>query len=1026
MKKVGVLISFLFIISALRAQVTFQTTIGGSGDDEAFCVRQTTDGGYIICGSTTSFNTYGDGATDAYVVKTDANGTVVWEYNYGGIGAQFLNSIQQTTDGGYIATGTFANAIPAFSSNPPNNDVYILKLNSNGTEAWTNFIGSASADIGSNIKQLQNGDLIVVGTVIANGTSNRGYVARMNINGNIVWQQVFADLSTNMGLVDIQELANGDLICVGYENSSSGVGGFGIQDGLIVKINGTTGTILNTAETGSAYNDGFSSVAISSNGNNIYAVGNSHDLSGGSGFGAFFVNINSGLTANTWTALAQTGTKLQRSYSLNITNSGNLISSITDGAPSASSDAELLLLDNNGNKIWSKGYGGAKEDVFEYTSQTADGGYIATGYTSSFSTGGDQDIFLVKTDANGDVPSVGCGTVNVSHTITTKNYSVDNFPIALSSNTVTVVQTNIPGNAQTTTLTPTCVCSTQTVSVIASSATICIGNTITLTASGANLYTWLPSAGLSSTTSATVIATPTVTTSYTVTGTNSCGTNTAVSTITVLNPPTINVNSATICTGISVSLTANGANTYTWSPTIGLSGSTGTTVSANPLNTVTYSIVGTDINNCSNSTTATVTVNPLPSVTVNSASICAGSSTLLTATGANTYTWTPATDLSANTGANVTATPTVTTTYSISGTDINGCKNSTSSMISISHPSIITVNLATICAGDSAVLNANGANTYSWFPTTNLSGATGTSVIASPLTTTSYSVIGTNGCGSDTAVSTVIIHPLPAASLISNNTGCQAVNASIKGSNGKAPYLFTYQINGVTQVPVSSDPSGVANLSQNNVSLGSYTYSVIGVSDANHCSSPVINQTSIINVYSKPNALFTVSPEKTTILKSSITLNNASIGGDSWKWDFGDSITSFSQNPGAHTYADTGHYTIRLITITQYGCEDSTYQSVIITLPFVLYVPNTFTPNGNGINDVFAPKGEGILNYEMYIYDRWGQNIFYTNDLTVGWDGKANGGSKPAQMDSYVYVIDVKAATDMHDYTYKGTINLVR
>jgi len=92
----------------------------------------------------------------------------------------------------------------------------------------------------------------------------------------------------------------------------------------------------------------------------------------------------------------------------------------------------------------------------------------------------------------------------------------------------------------------------------------------------------------------------------------------------------------------------------------------------------------------------------------------------------------------------------------------------------------------------------------------------------------------------------------------------------------------------------------------------------------------------------------------------------------------------------------------------------------------MLYIPNTFTPNGDGVNDEFKPKGDGLTKYEMLIYDRWGNMVFYSDDINKGWSGKANGGRDVAQEDAYVYVINLRALGNKHDYVYRGTINLIR
>ncbi|HXD92980.1 MAG TPA: FG-GAP-like repeat-containing protein [Bacteroidia bacterium] len=199
--------------------------------------------------------------------------------------------------------------------------------------------------------------------------------------------------------------------------------------------------------------------------------------------------------------------------------------------------------------------------------------------------------------------------------------------------------------------------------VSVNSSSICIGNTATLTANGATTYTWNTSA-----TGVTITPSPTTTTHYTVTGTDANGCvnkNTATVTVNIL--PAVSVNSSSICIGNTATLTANGATTYTWNI-----GATGAAITPSPTTTTHYTVNGTDANNCSNIATSTVSVNDLPvvSVTSNTASLCSGTSATLTGSGANTYTWS-----TNQTGINITITPTVNTTYTVTGTDANNCIN---------------------------------------------------------------------------------------------------------------------------------------------------------------------------------------------------------------------------------------------------------------------------------------------------------------------------------------------------------------
>ncbi|MGZ4041668.1 MAG: hypothetical protein ACXVO9_00615, partial [Bacteroidia bacterium] len=208
-------------------------------------------------------------------------------------------------------------------------------------------------------------------------------------------------------------------------------------------------------------------------------------------------------------------------------------------------------------------------------------------------------------------------------------------------------------------------CST-TMSVTPTTVTICNGSSTTLSASGVSTYTWSPASGLNTTTSASVTANPTATTVYTVTGkdANNC-TQTKTTTVTVNALPTLSTNpsSPALCIGSSLTVTASGATNYTWSPGTGLNTTTSATVTANPTVTTTYTLTGKDANNCTNTKSVTITVNVLPAISLNPSSptICSGSSQVLTASGASTYTWNPGTGLSSTTGATVTATPTITT-----------------------------------------------------------------------------------------------------------------------------------------------------------------------------------------------------------------------------------------------------------------------------------------------------------------------------------------------------------------------------
>ncbi|MES2557386.1 MAG: PKD domain-containing protein [Bacteroidota bacterium] len=375
------------------------------------------------------------------------------------------------------------------------------------------------------------------------------------------------------------------------------------------------------------------------------------------------------------------------------------------------------------------------------------------------------------------------------------------------------------------------------------SPTICAGSSATLTANGATSYTWSPAGGLSATTGASVTANPAVTTVYTVTGTTGSCTGTATATVTVDPIPVVVVNGATICDGASTTLTANGATTYVWSPATGLSATSGSSVTANPVVTTTYTIDGTT-NGCTGTTTATVTVNPNPVVNVNSPTICAGASATLTANGATSYTWSPPGGLSATTGASVTANPAATTVYTVTGTTL-GCTATATSTVTVTPNPVVNVNSPTICAGSSTTLTANGATTYTWSPPGGLSATTGASVTANPAATTVYTVTGTSSGCTGTATSTVTVNPIPAAVAGNNGPLCPGDQLNLTAANvpgatysWSGPNAFSSALQNPTTASIVAADAGVYTVT---VTLNGCTSTATTTLALNPGSSTVIN-----------------------------------------------------------------------------------------------------------------------------------------------------------------------------------------
>ena len=322
--------------------------------------------------------------------------------------------------------------------------------------------------------------------------------------------------------------------------------------------------------------------------------------------------------------------------------------------------------------------------------------------------------------------------------------------------------------------------SIQTITVLASpvltitpaSIAVCAGQSTTLTAVGANTYTWSTSANTTS-----ISVTPASNTTYTVTGKNANGCAvTANKTVTVNPLPVININGSTsLCTGQSTTLTATGATTYTWSTT-----ATTNSIVVTPASTTVYSVSGKNANGCVNTTSTSVTVGSSLALTITGNTlICTGQSTTLTANGANTYTW-----CTTATTNSITVSPTANTIYTVTGKNTGGCTGTSSVSVNVnSLPTLtLTSSSATVCAGQNVILTASGANTYTWS-----TSATSNSITVSPTGNTSYTVSGknTNGCVAS-AVKSITVAALPVLNVSSSQTlicvGQQAV-LSATGAN---------------------------------------------------------------------------------------------------------------------------------------------------------------------------------------------------------------------------------------------------
>ena len=533
---------------------------------------------------------------------------------------------------------------------------------------------------------------------------------------------------------------------------------------------------------------------------------------------------------------------------------------------------------------------------------------------------------------------------------------------------------------------------------VSPNATVCPLSPHTFSASGATNYTWTPSAFLNTSTSGTVISTPSITTTYTVDG--ATGTCLGSNTVTIVVANTVVVNAATtsssVCPLGSSSLTATGANSYVWSPGITLSGTTGSLVIASPVSSTTYTVIGSS-GTCTNSTQVAIVVLPVTPLSISpNASICAGGSATLSVSGSNTYTWSPGADLNTVNGSNVIANPTTSIIYTVNGTSTGGCTNFTIVSVNVTPiPNItITSTPSTVCFGDKTVLSAFGSltNSYAWSPTGSLSSPTGPVVTASPTNSIIYTVIGSNGvapvCNSS---QTIAINVIPKITVTTAST--QPIcfgNTTLLEAHGGNTYSWT----------PSSDITNASDSITFVKPTSTKIYSVI-VSNNGLC--PQVG-TVQVTVYALPYVYAgkdtIINIDEVLVLHGASNVPNNLFGflapaNETLDCNFCPKVT-------VHPLNNTCYILQAETPVTK--CRNWDTVCVKVTKDWDIFFPNAFSPNGDLDNEYFMPKGFGLAKINMVIFDRWGVQIFKENETTLGWDGKYKG--KLCQEDVYVYQIE--------------------
>lgn len=548
-------------------------------------------------------------------------------------------------------------------------------------------------------------------------------------------------------------------------------------------------------------------------------------------------------------------------------------------------------------------------------------------------------------------------------------------------------------------------------------------------------------------------ASGTYTVTLTVTSSSGC-----VSTInlpvSVGAPPVAAFTSTPVCTNTPMQFTNQSvsANSYFWD--FGTVLTTDTSSQASPsyiytqAGTYTVTLISSAGSGCSDTATMQVTVNPGPAPSYTASQVCLGSATnfnnlsTVTVGSITNVHWdfgvTSMTNDTSNINAPIFAFPSAGTyNVTLTVTSNNGCQSVLTQAVTVNPLPTAAFTNGPACVNaqmaftDLSTVVSGNVTSWSWdfgdgSPLGNSQNPShGYGNSSSTYTVTL--IVGTGfGC-LDTVQQVVNISPTPVPLFVGDTlNGCAPLCVNFTDQST----VSTGTLTGWTWDFGDGSPFGYTQNPQHCYATAG-TYSVTLTVTSNNGCAATLTIPNYITVYPQPVAAFTATPPVTSVLNTTIQFTDNSTGQpNNWVWDFGDFIgTSTIQHP-TYTYDNeiSFTYTVSLIVTNQYGCTDTARMPVEIQPEFTFYIPNAFTPNGDGKNDLFFGTGIGIDKYDIWIFDRWGNMIFHGQSLNDFWDGrvhKAGSSLDICQEDVYVWKV---ALTDVFgkNHKYIGHVTLIK
>ena len=651
---------------------------------------------------------------------------------------------------------------------------------------------------------------------------------------------------------------------------------------------------------------------------------------------------------------------------------------------------------------------------------------------------GDASPDITITGANGTAPYTFTYNINGGADLTVVSVgndaviSVPNTPSGVYNyNLVSVEDASATTCSQTQVGTATVTINANPNPSIIGDVDYCEGFTATISANQAyTTYDWSTGAVTQS------IDVTTADNPITLTVTNAFGCSGTSAVYNIIENPTPAIDAGpdvTICLGGSTDLSASGATTYSWDNGIGA----GNNISVSPVADITYVVTGTDANGCVGTDDISIVVNDPPTAFVmGSATICENDpSPTITFSGSNgtePYTFT----YNINGGPNLTVTSVGATAdvivpnnpsgvyvynlVSVEESSANNCSQSQIGSAVITINSLPAVNAGVdqvACGNDEITLTASGANSYVW----DNGVMNGVPFVPS---TGNYTVIGTdgNGCTNSDVVS-VLVSPVPMPDFDAVYNSCEPFIVTLTNTT---PGISA---NCVWQISNGSAPiSGCGPITLTMGQAGSYDVTLT-TSTLDGCTAS-ITELDAFAFEEAPNASFTPYNTTLTTLNTEVQFENESTGASSYDWTFGDNSGNSSATNPVHTYDEneTGNYLVTLIAYSNAGCSDTAYGYIRVEEEIIYYVPNTFTPDNDSYNQFFQPvftSGYDPFDYTLLIFDRWGEIIFESHDVTKGWDGTYSGNYN-VQDGTYTWKIEFKTSINDKRIMDVGHVNVIR